>query len=307
VVEPAISALLTGHPLLAHAVIAPPRRAFALGPAGAAVAALRGQAYDIALDFQGLWKSVAWARSSRAPRVLGFAAQWRREGLSAFLLRETAALPPDLPHVIDKNLALLRPLGIDAVGSRHFPLPSTEAQSEVVRAKLADLGLGPFVILNPGGGWSSKLWPAERFGALARGLRDRGYASIVTWGPGEESLADRAVGASEGAAVRSFPTTLLEFTELARFARLVVGADTGPLHIACAVGTPVVGIYGPTDPARNGPFDAQDRVVRRIPLCSPCHRRHCRIHEGVMSAIAVAEVQRAIDARLAITSLQSGA
>lgn len=307
VVEPAGAALLQGHPLLSSLVVAPPRRRFEFGRAGEAVAALRAQGYDIALDFQGLWKSAAWARSSRAPRVMGFAAQWRREGLSALLLRETAPLPPNLPHVIDKNLALLRPLGIDAVGSRHFPLPPTDAQSEVVRAKLAELGLGPFVILNPGGGWASKLWPAERYGALARGLRERGYASVVTWGPGEEALADRVVGASDGAAVRCFPTTLLELVELTRFSRLLVAADTGPLHIACAVGTPVVGIYGPTDPARNGPFDAQDRVVRRIPLCSPCHRRRCRIHEGVMAAIAVAEVQRAIDARLAITSLQGGA
>ncbi len=304
VVEPPGGALLQGHPLLSSLVVAPPRKAFGLGRAQGAVAELRGQAFDVALDFQGLWKSVVWARSSRAPRVLGFARPWRREGLSSMLLRESVALPPELRHVIDKNLALLRPLGIDAVGSRNFPIPPTEAQSETVRARLAELGLGPFALLNPGGGWTSKLWPAERYGLLARGLRDRGIASIVTWGPGEEALADRVTAASDGAAVRSFPTTLLEFAELSRFARLLVAADTGPLHLACAVGTPVVGIYGPTDPARNGPFDPADRVVRRVPLCSPCHRRRCRIHDGVMSAIAVNEVQRAIDARLAITSLE---
>lgn len=304
VVEPPGGSLLQGHPLLSSLVVAPPRKAFALGRARGAVAELRDQAFDVALDFQGLWKSVTWARASRAPRLLGFGRPWRREGLSSILLRESVVLPPDLHHVIDKNLALLRPLGIDAVGSRNFPIPPTEAQSETVRTRLAELGLGPFALLNPGGGWTSKLWPAERYGLLARSLRDRGIASIVTWGPGEEPLADRVIAASDGAAVRSFPTTLLEFAELSRFARLLVAADTGPLHLACAVGTPVVGIYGPTDPARNGPFDPADRVVRRVPLCSPCHRRRCKIHDGVMSAIAVNEVQRAIDARLAITSLE---
>jgi ADP-heptose:LPS heptosyltransferase len=120
----------------------------------------------------------------------------------------------------------------------------------------------------------------------------------VTWGPGEERLADRVVAASEGAARRSFPTTLLEFVELARGARLVVAADTGPLHLACAAGAPVVGIFGPTDPARNGPWSAADVTVRRRPLCSPCHRHRCAVHEGVMHAIPPEEVLKAIDRRL---------
>src|SRR4030095_13798827 len=96
---------------------------------------------------------------------------------------------------------------------------------------------------------------------------------LVTWGPGEERLAARVVTASAGTAVLCFPTTLLALPDLRRRARLMVAADTGPLHLACAVGTAVVGIYGPTDPARNGPFSAADVVVRRTPLCSPCPRR----------------------------------
>jgi heptosyltransferase-1 len=307
IVEPPARALLQGHPFLVSVASVPSKRAFGIGRARATARSLRAESYDIALDFQGLWKSAAWARLSGAPRVLGYARPWRREGLSAMLLREAAELPAEMPHVIDKNLALLRPLGIDAVGSRHFPLPPTEVQSEAVRLKLAELALGPFVILNPGGGWASKLWPAERYGILARGLRERGYASIVTWGPGEEALAQSAVAASEGAALRCFPTSLLEFAELARFARLVIAADTGPLHLACAVGTPVVGIYGPTDPAHDAILARERAVARRLPLCSPCHRQRCRVHAGVMSAIAPNEVQRAIDARLRISSLSGPA
>ena len=120
-------------------------------------------------------------------------------------------------------------------------------------AGLSGLGGGGLVVLNPGGGWASKLWPAERFGELARGLRELGLRPLVSWGPGEEGLADRVVSASGGAAARSFPTTLLDYVEIARRARLVVAADTGPLHLACAVGTPVVALFGPTDPRATGP------------------------------------------------------
>jgi ADP-heptose:LPS heptosyltransferase len=122
----------------------------------------------------------------------------------------------------------------------------------------------------------------------------------VSWGPGEEALAERVVAASGGTAVRSFPTTLLDYVEIARRARLVVAADTGPLHLACAVGTPVVALFGPTDPARNGPFAAEDVVVRRAPPCAPCYSRTCVRHAGVMDGIAVAEVLGAAERRLAL-------
>jgi lipopolysaccharide heptosyltransferase I len=296
-VEPASRPLLTGHPLLSHLVPVPAARRFVLAEARVAVVALRDFAYDVALDLQGLWKSVAWARLSGAPRVTGFGRASRREGLSSVLLTEETDAPPEAVHVIDRNLALLRALGIDALGLREFPFPTWSAEAQAAVTQLHALGLREFVVLNPGGGWPGKLWPPERYGAVAAGLRARGLRSLVTWGPGEERLADRVVAASDGAAVKSQATTLPELGELLRRARLVVAADTGPLHIACALGTPVVGIYGPTDPRRNGPFSAADLVVRRTPLCSPCHKRRCAVHEGVMQAITEAEVLAAIDRR----------
>jgi len=297
-VEPGPRPLLEGNPAVAQVVSAPPVRAWSLGAARVALSTLRATRRDVALDMQGLWKSAAWARLSRAERVIGFAPRWRREPLSAVLVREQAELRSEAVHVIDKNLALLRALGLDVLGLREFPLPRAEAAAERVEALLPEEGLSDFVVLNPGGGWASKMWPAESFGRVAQGLRDRGLAALVTWGPGEEKLADRVVAASDGAARRSFPTTLLELVEVARRARLVVAADTGPLHLACAVRTPVVGIFGPTDPARNGPFSARDLSVRRVPLCAPCHRRRCPLHEGVMEAIPPEEVLEAIDRRL---------
>ncbi len=297
--EPPGATLLAGHPLLAHMACAPRASAFHLGAAARSWRTIRALGFDVALDLQGLWKSAIWARLSGAPRVLGYAAPWRREPASALLTGEKVALPEEAVHVIDKNLALLRALEIDAVGLREFPLPVSPERSQRISALLAEMDLGAFAILNPGGGWESKLWPAEHYGAVARALKERGLAALVTWGPGEERLAERVVSASAGAARRCFPTGLLDLVELTRQARLFVSADTGPLHLACAVGTPVVALFGPTDPTRNGPFSPDDAVVRRLPLCAPCHRRRCSIHEGVMKAIRPEEVVRAVDRRLA--------
>jgi lipopolysaccharide heptosyltransferase I len=298
VVEPPSRVLLEDNPQLGQVVAAPPAKAFAGRTALAAVRSLRAVRYDVALDFQGLWKSAAWARLSGARRVLGFERGARREPASALLLGERVAGAVG-GHVIDKNLALLRPLGIESVGLREFPLPFSPESVARVDSGLRGVG-GEVVLLNPGGGWASKLWLAERFGALATGLRGLGLRSLVTWGPGEEALAERVVAASGGAAARSFPTTLLDYVEIARRARLVVAADTGPLHLACAVGTPVVALFGPTDPTRNGPFAPEDVVVRRTPPCAPCYSRQCARHAGIMDGIEVAEVLAAVERRLAV-------
>jgi lipopolysaccharide heptosyltransferase I len=300
VVEPPALPLVRGNPLVAQVTPVPAARGLPLGPIRQAVRALRAERYDIALDFQGLWKSAAWARLSGAPQVTGYGGPWRREPLSRVLIKEAMYFPPEV-HVIDKNLALLRAMDIGAVGTRDFTFPPTAQEAQSVETRLREAGLraDQLVILNPGGGWESKLWPPASFGEVARGLRERGLTPLVTWGPGEERLASRVIMASAGTAVLCFPTTLLELLELVRRVRLMVAADTGPLHLACAVGTPVVGIYGPTDPARNGPFSAADVVVRRTPLCAPCHRHTCDLHEGAMAAIASLEVLRAIDRRLA--------
>ena len=300
-VESPSAPLLLKNPALARVHVLP--RASSVGPVSLRrmLAELRAERYDVALDFQGLWKSALWARFSGAKRTLGFASAWRREPLSSLMVDEGASPTREAVHVIDKNLTLLRGLGIDDVGLREFPLPTTPSEAETARRGIESLGVTGFVILTPGGGWASKLWPAEMFGEVARALRERGLDSVVTWGPGEEGLADRVVAASGGAAVRCFPTTLLEYLELCRETRLVVAADPGPLQLACSVGAPVLGLFGPTDPDRNGPFSSDDKVVRRVPLCSPCHRRRCRIHEGVMAAITPSEVVRAIDVRLGLT------
>lgn len=300
-VEPLARPLLEGNPALDEVVQAPAARAFTFAAARRALRSARETRADVALEFQGLWKSAGWARLSGARRVVGWAGPWRREPASAWLVGERVAAAPEAGHVIDKNLALLRALGIEAVGRREFPLPAMAAELSEVARRLDAMDAREFAILNPGGGWQSKLWPAERFGALARGLRERGLQSLVTWGPGEEALADRVVASSDGAALRAFRTTLREYVALARRARLVVAADTGPMHLAAAVRTPVVALFGPTDPVRNGPFSPVDVVVRRTPPCAPCHRRVCAVHDGVMEQITADEVLAAVSRRLAAT------
>ena len=299
VVEPPARPLVEANPAVSRAIPAPAARPAGLARAWSTARDLHRMRHDVALDLQGLWKSAAWARASGAQRVIGFAGPWRREHLSEILLGVRVPLRREPSHVIDKNLALLRALGIEEEGLREFPLPPAPDETRRVSAHLADRGWGDFAMLNPGGGWASKLWPPAAFGAVAQGLAARGILPVVTWGPGEEMLADAVVAASGKAAERCFPTTLLEYVEVARRARVVVAADTGPLHLACAIGTPVVGVFGPTDPARNGPFGVDDLTVRRQPLCAPCHRHRCSIHEGVMAAVPPAEVLTAIDRRLA--------
>lgn len=185
VVEPAARPLIQGNPLVSYVTPVPPARAFRLGPFRQAVRALRGERYDVALDFQGLWKSAAWARLSGAPHVTGYGGPWRREPLSRVLIKEAMFFPPEV-HVIDKNLALLRALDISAVGTRDFTFPPTAAEGRTIESRLQEAGLRAeqLVILNPGGGWDSKLWPPAGFGEVARGLRERGLTPLVTWGPG---------------------------------------------------------------------------------------------------------------------------
>jgi heptosyltransferase I len=257
--------------------------------------ALRSETFDVAVDFQGLLKSALVARASGAPRRIGFATSDLREPASRVFLSEQVEVGSQA-HVIEKNLALVRHLGIRGDEPYEFPIAVPDDDERDVERRVPD---GPFAILNPGGGWWTKLWPADRFGRLADVLYERsGLVSVVTFGPGEEPLARRVVEASRDGRASLFPSSLMQFVALARRAALFVGGDTGPLHLAAAAGTPVVGVYGPTDPRRNGPFASNDLVVGRndLPCRENCYRRSCSHWECM--EIPVEVVQRAVDARL---------
>jgi heptosyltransferase I len=262
------------------------------GPTGVAkiVRTLRHARYDVAIDLQGLIKSALLARLSGAARVVGFARAHLRERLATRFYTESID-PGESRHVVDKALALVRAIGVDAA-SRRFPLavPGSSVPAEV-RVALGIAGDAPFIALNPGAAWPNKRWPAERFGALASALRARtGLRSAVLWGPGEEALAQAVTAASAGAAIVAPRTTLEDAVALLASARLVVSGDTGPFHLAAALGIPVVGLYGPTDPARNGPWAPDDISVSRSPQCLCSHLRRCRADDWCLLDIGVDEV-----------------
>ena len=259
------------------------------------LSSLRAEPIDVALDFQGLTKSGFVAFASGAPRRLGFESAALREPASRVFLTEQVPVD-DRGHVIEKNIALVRALGIDAGGDYAFPIAVPEAAVESVRSRVPPEG---YAILNPGGGWPTKLWPAESFGRLADSIRSsQGVKSLVTFGPGEESLAAEVAAASTDGSAIPFPCSLVEFVALARQAKVFVGGDTGPLHLAAAAGAPIVGIYGPTSPLRNGPFDPRDRTIGRndIDCRVDCYRRSC--DKWICMEIPVDAVQRLVDARL---------
>jgi heptosyltransferase-1 len=239
-----------------------------------------GGVTDVAIDFQGLVKSGIVARASGARKRIGFDSADLREKVSRVFLTEQVKTS-DLSHVIEKNLALARAaLGNTAAlsdsGPYQFPLALAPEDELFAESEAAKSG-SRFAILNPGGGWPTKLWPAVRFGQLADLLLDQhGLASIVTYGPGEDCLANQVAASSHARAARPLASTLKQFIALARRASLFVGGDTGPLHLAAASGTPIVGLYGPTSADRNGPFDKRDIAVGLDLWCRPnCHRRSC--------------------------------
>jgi len=256
---------------------------------------LRPQRYDIALDFQGLMKSAVLARASGAVRVVGFSIWHLREKGARPFYSQVDAGQPD-PHVIRKNLSLLSTIG---VSSTAIEFPLARAASPAVDAVRRETGGGRFALINPGAAWPNKRWPASRFGEVAAFVREvRGLQPYVLWGPAEQSLARDVVEASGGAARMAPATTMADLLELSRAAGLMVSGDTGPLHVAGAVGTPLVAIFGPTVPARNGPWSPDDVVVSREAACGCHYQRQCRQAQWCLQDVTVAEVTAAIQHRL---------
>jgi heptosyltransferase I len=256
---------------------------------------LRSNAYDVAIDFQGLLKSAVFARASGAARVVGF---------SIWHLREKTARPfystaggSEGSHVIRKNLELLRAIGIEDAQIT-FPLADTPSRAldDVRQRSAADRG---FALINPGAAWPNKRWPPQRYGEVAAFLHEEAHLlPVVLWGPGEEQLAHAVVDASSRAAIAAPPTTVTDLVALARAAALVISGDTGPLHIATAVGTPTVSIFGPTDPDRNGPWSSEDIVVSRYDRCGCHYDRRCHRDTWCLADVTTAEVCAAVQRRL---------
>ncbi|MDQ3799842.1 MAG: lipopolysaccharide heptosyltransferase I [Acidobacteriota bacterium] len=262
---------------------------------------LRASAFDVALDFQGLLKSAAIAKLAKAKRRYGFAREALREPASRFLLTNTVSIPRKI-HVIRKNLMLAqKALKISVPDDEEdfeFPIFTEKAHAEEAEKIVARAG-GNFAILNPAGGWTTKLWGAEKFGALADRLwQENGLISVVTTAPDENVLAEKVLKNSRTGKAFAANLSLKGFYELAKRARVYVGGDTGPTHLAVAAKAPVVGIFGPTEWWRNGSPNASDICVERADInCRmDCHRRACG--NWICLDISVEAVFSAVQQRL---------
>ncbi len=262
-VESRAAALLRGHEALDELIELP--RGWLKSPRGVwrLRRRLRDLQFETTIDVQSLTKSAILAWLSGAKRRIGFGNPGGRE-LSRWLNNQR--VDPKATHVVDCYLELLRPLGIESPAVR-FQVPEHEADRAAAEATIAQLDLAAgFAIINPGAGWPSKLWPSDRYAAVARQLGEaRHLPTLVVWaGQTERTMAEQIAGAAGPTARLAPATTLPQLAAIARRARLFIGADTGPLHLAAAVGTPCVGLYGPWPASRHGPYGPQHIALQRM-------------------------------------------
>ena len=257
---------------------------------------LRSAQWHVSIDYQGLWKSAALPFFGGVKRRIGFSSQTIRE--FAVPLLYTEKVDCATIHIADQNGELsLR------AGARNpvalFSLQVPQVDDCGIRDHLQKLGLERYVVLSPGGGWRSKCWSPERFGQLSQLLRDAlGLRCVVNYGPGEEDLALAVRECSGNADPVPYNGPLGPLMALLRNASCIVGGDTGPLHLAIALGTPAVALFGPTDPARNGPYRS-DAIVLRASNVVTTHARNDHTHPSMLQ-IQVPEVFDAIRRRLGV-------
>lgn len=249
---------------------------------------LRTARYDVCVDLQGAVRSAVLGKWAHPQRLIG--EENPREWAARYLFDEI--VPTKGTHVIEQAVEVAH-----AVAREELPvmlpwLPVSENAEHDCDTQLAALHGKPFVILNPGAGWGAKRWPTERYGEVARALAARGYGVVINAGPGEETLAKEVNRASGNIGTELSPE-LDELIALTRRASLIIAGDTGPLHLASALGRPVVGIFGPTDPARNGPFGGNFRVLRH-PESKRDHSRRAEPEAGLLT-ISPEEVLNAAD------------
>ncbi len=291
--------VLDGHPVLDELVRVPRRYWKSPREVWNMRRRLRELNFDITLDLQCLSKSAITAWLSGAPRRIGKSGEHGRELSRVF---NNELVEAGGTHVIEHYLSMLRTLGIESPEVR-FDLPERAADAQVADKFLRESGLAGqrFAVLNPGAGWPSKMWPAERYGELAQHLfRTHGIRSIAVWGtPAEAPLAESIVAASDGHAIVAPPTSMLELGALCRRAALFVGSDTGPMHLAVAVGTPTVSMHGPSRADWCGAYGPQNvRMQIRYEAGSSLERRGA--DDSAMRAINVAMATHACDQLLSL-------
>ena len=247
---------------------------------------------QVALDFQGLVKSALIAFLTRAPIRIGFHKKNLKEPLASFFYTEALQEIPENIHVMSKNLRLLTRIGIQEE-NYEFPLILPEELVASINEKLKETGYDDrekLVLLNVGAGWETKRWFPERWAQLIEKLRRPEIFPLLLWGTDEEKSLAEDIGQKTNTPLTPF-LSLKEVTALVRKASLLVSGDTFALQVACAFRRPVVGIFGPTNPRRNGPLDHKEKVAFHESECSYCYKRKCSSLE-CLKAITAEEVTR---------------
>lgn len=284
-VHPQWQGLLEGNPFLDGVVIVERNRLSDFFTLRKRLLALH---IDVAIDFQGLIKSAVVASLARPDRIYGFHhSELRERAASLFYSRQ---VQPHAPHIVDKNLELAAAAGASNI-LHTFPLPPGTPEGE-----LPD---GPFILACPLAGWSSKQWPLEHYARLAHRLNEEmGIPLVLNGAPQSRSILESVPGAFVHC------SSISGLIAVTRAARAVIGVDSGPLHLAAALMKPGVAIFGPTDPARNGPY-GDCFTVLRTPDALITYKRRSRVDES-MSAISPDAVFEALKARLSRAASTSG-
>jgi lipopolysaccharide heptosyltransferase I len=292
-VTPGCAGLLDGHPQLDEVIRFDRKRlgntwrsigaAGALGDLGRE---LNSRRFDLVIDLQGLLRSGLLGFGTGAAVRVGSSSD--REFGWMF---QTHLAPVDKAgHAVDRYLAVADYLGLGS-SPVEFVFPTDDADRAAIAPLLPD---GPFAVLLPGTNWETKRWPVEKFAALVRPLRERfGLAAVVAGANDAVPLAAAIPGSVDLAG----KTSLRGLVAVLEKASLVIANDTGPMHIAAALGRPLVTVYGPTDPAQTGPYGRAGSVVRLDLVCAPCFSRRC-VHQACLKELSIEPVLSAAAAQL---------
>ena len=258
------------------------------------IAKLRNFHPDAVIDYQGLWKSAFPGFLAGAPRRIGFSSHTIREFGVPILYTDRVKCRAE--HIADQNGELsLRAGAKNPVAA--INLHVSAADESKILSQLQKEGITSYVVLSPGGGWRSKCWPADRFGALAQLIRGQlNMRSIINYGPGEEELLSAVLSNSGDSQPLPWNGELGPLMALLKNARCIVGGDTGPLHLAIALRTPAIALFGPTDPARNGPYPPQP-VLLRSPNAQTSYERG-DVTDSSLLDLSVEQVFAALKSRL---------
>ncbi len=251
--------------------------------------------FDVVLDLQGLIKSGIISYLTAAKYRLGFNRPYCREGLNYYFNNIHITPAIDDEHIIDRNLAFLRYFDIKG-GQWNWGIKTTPADKKYIDdfwTKEGLVGNKRIIGINPGAGWITKCWDTGKYAILCDKLAQKDYKVILTWGPGEQDTVDKIVDKTTNKPIIACNTTVNQLTELISRCSLYVAGDTGPLHIAAALGVPTLALYGPSSPIRNGPYGQGHKIIYHELSCSNCYKRKCASIE-CMELISVEEVLQAI-------------